>query len=360
MSELHLRVNHAAANDFRLNINVRFSGQAISALFGPSGSGKTTILNCIAGLRPDIGNAEVRFGSHSWQSKSAHAPPWKRPLGYVFQDSRLFPHLTVQGNLDYAAQRANGDGFAFEQVVDWLDVELLLPRPPTELSAGQQQRVAIARALMRNPQLLLLDEPLANLDKSAARDCLACLERINRESKLPMIYVSHQIDEVCAIANHVVILEQGKVTGAGPLLDLASRLDNRLAEDEAAAAILPAKVVGRDEHYGLSELLIDGVPIWVSASSPLGSHRRLRVPARDVSVCREKPQTSSIVNILPVTLVELRDVSNAHCMLRLRLNDKHLLARITRRSRDDLELKIGDRLYAQIKSTALLGDDLSP
>jgi molybdate transport system ATP-binding protein len=311
-------------------------------------------------LRPDISDADIRFGGQRWQGKNTHTPPWKRPLGYVFQDARLFPHLSVEGNLDYAARRAVGEAFSLEQVVEWLDIRPLLERRPERLSAGQQQRVAIARALMRNPRLLLLDEPLANLDRRAARDCLACLLRINRESKLPMIYVSHQIDEVCAIASQLVMLDNGRVSDTGPLLELAGRLDNRLVEDKDAAALLYAELAGSDARYGLAELRVDGVSIWVSASDAPGKRCRLRIPARDVSVCREKPQSSSIINILPVTLVDMRDVSGAHCMLRLRLNNEHLLARITRRSRDDLQLTPGDRLYALIKSTALLGDTLSP
>ena len=327
----------------------------MTALFGPSGSGKSTLLDCIAGLRPDIATARVRCDDEVWQGDGRALPPWQRRIGYVFQDARLLPHLSVAGNLDYAANRATPGGVGRDAVVAWLRLAPLLDRAAVSLSGGEQQRVAIGRALLRNPRLLLLDEPLANLDRPAAAECLRALLRVQRETALPMVYVSHQIEEVHGIADRVLLLRDGQLVGEGPLVDLAARLDSGLAEDDAAAAILPVTPGRIDPAYGLRELWVDDQALWVSAGEE-GTPRRLRIPARDVSVCREQPVATSILNVLRTTLVDQRDVGPAHCLLRLRLGEHHLLARITRRSRDELGLAPGDPLYAQIKSAALLGD----
>jgi molybdate transport system ATP-binding protein len=356
MSTLAVRIDHRNADGFTLQIETQIPLVGVTALFGPSGSGKTTILDCVAGLRPDIGTAGIAFDAQHWQSSAEQVPAWKRSVGYVFQDARLFPHMSVAQNLDFAAAHAVGDSMNRDQIVNWLGIETLLQRRPETLSAGQQQRVAIARALARNPRLLLLDEPLANLDRQAAQQVLDCLRQISRESALPMLYVSHQIEEVCAIADQILLIENGTLQAQGSLLELTSRLDTGLAEDESAAALLEVTVGERDTDYALTELRIEGQSLWVATQSAMGSRQRLRVPARDVSVCREHPQGSSILNILAVRLVDIRHLSEAHCLLRLQLGEQFLLARITRRSLDELALTNGDALFAQIKSTALLGE----
>ena len=353
MSTLKLRIAQRTASGFYLNIDTEFPLRGVTALLGASGSGKTSVLDCIAGLRRDLRDADLRCGPVVWQGRRRHTPPWQRRVGYVFQDARLFPHLSVAGNLSYAEARAGQSGMARAQVLRWLDLATLLERSPATLSAGQQQRVAIARALLRNPRLLLLDEPLANLDRPAAAEILRYLGLLSRETDLPMIYVSHQIEEVCAIADHLVLLEAGAIRAQGPLLDMAGRVDTHLAEDEAAAAILRVEAGACDARYRLMELRVEGQSLWVSAAS--AAPRRLRIPARDVSVCRERARGSSILNILEARIVAMREVSPAHCVLRLNLGEQHLLARITCRSRDELALQVGERLFAQIKSTALLG-----
>ena len=353
MSTLKLRVAQRSASGFYLDIDTEFPLRGVTALLGASGSGKTSVLDCIAGLRQDLRAALLRCGEIVWQDRRRYTPPWQRRVGYVFQDARLFPHLSVAGNLSYAEARAGQSGVARAQVLRWLDLAALLERSPATLSAGQQQRVAIARALLRNPRLLLLDEPLANLDRPAAAEILRCLGLLSRETDLPMSYVSHQIEEVCALADHLVLLEAGAIRAQGPLLDMAGRVDTHLAEDEAAAAILRVEAGAYDARYRLMELRVEGQSLWVSAAA--AGQRRLRIPARDVSVCRERARGSSILNILEARLVALREISPAHCVLRLSLGEQHLLARITCRSRDELALQIGERLFAQIKSTALLG-----
>jgi molybdate transport system ATP-binding protein len=350
---LSLKIAHGDATGFRLNVDTSLPPQGITALFGPSGSGKTTLLDCIAGLRRDVRDAQIRFGDDLWQHGQDRRPPWARPVAYVFQDARLFPHLSVRGNLDYARHRAGPDAPPLDEVASALDINALLDRQPQTLSAGQGQRVAIARALLSGPQLLLLDEPTANLDREAAAHCLRCLASAASNRKLPMLYVSHRIEEVASIADHLLLLREGKIEADGPLPQLLAQLDTQLAEEDSAAAILLARV-GEEDEDGLTALTADGEALYVSARAPAGSLRRLRVPARDVSVCRVRPQQTSILNVLPVVLEEMRPAGDAHSLLRLRLREQHLLARITRRSSRELDLRPGDQLFAQIKSSALL------
>ena len=283
-------------------------------------------------------------------------PPWQRGVAYVFQDGRLFPHLNVRQNLDYAdARRGSKGGATMEQVIHWLELEGLLQHTPATLSAGQKQRVAIGRALLSSPQLLLLDEPLANLDHSASQQCLAYLQQLARELDLPMLYVSHDIEEVSQLADHLVLLEQGTLIDQGPMIDLCGRLDTRLSREEQAAAIVLGSIGRHDPEYGLTELVVEGQTLLIaSAETAAGASRRLRIPARDVSVCRHKPEDSSILNILPVTLTQMEADGTARVLLRLALGSQYLLARITRKSANRLGLQEGDRLFAQIKSAALL------
>ncbi|KGE03173.1 Molybdenum transport ATP-binding protein ModC [Pseudohaliea rubra DSM 19751] len=240
-----------------------------------------------------------------------------------------------------------------------LGIEALLPRRPDTLSAGQKQRVAIARALLANPRLLLLDEPLANLDGEARRECLAALQEALRALAIPLLYVSHSIEEITGLAEELLVLGNGALVARGPLLELAGRLDSPLADEPDAAAIIEVTVTGAEPDYGLTRLALAGEPLWVTAPGGApGQRRRLRIPARDVSVCRTRPRDSSILNLLPVTLEDLRPTGDSHCLLQLAIDGQHLLARITRKSADTLALSPGDHLYAQIKSTALAGDNL--
>lgn len=360
-TELQISIRHAPPDGFSMHFDASLPLRGISALFGPSGSGKTTVLNCIAGLRQDLEMTQIRVGDTIWQNDTQRVHPWRRRVGYVFQDARLLPHLSVDGNLRFAESRAHSPDPSLrrEQVINWLQLADLLPQRPQTLSAGQAQRVAIARALLSRPQLLLLDEPLANLDRQASAHCLQCLSQVARESELPMLFVSHRIEEVASIAERLLLIDEGRLVGAGPLPELLTRLDSSLAEEENAAAVINAQVTSRDDTYGLTELNADGHPLFVASLAEVGASRRVRIPARDVSVCRHLPTETSILNILPVTLDSLRSVTNTHCLLRLRLAEQYLLARITERSRSELELKVGDSLYAQIKSSALL-DDRSP
>jgi molybdate transport system ATP-binding protein len=358
MSGLELRLTCPGEHDFRLQVDCTLPGRGVTALCGASGSGKTTLLDCIAGLRRPETGSRLRFRDETWLDSGHCTPPWLRGVGYVFSDARLFTHLDVSGNLRYALDRRHDRrGPALADVVDWLDLGDLLARRPETLSAGQGQRAAIGRALLGAPRLLLLDEPLANLDDAASDECLQRLQALARELDLPMLYVSHDIEEVSQLADHLLLLEGGRVVDQGPLIELCSRLDTRLSRDEGAAAILTAEVAGHDEAYGLTALALEGERLLVSRlPQPPGAARRVRVPARDVSLCRERPEDSSILNILPVTIEAIAASDDASLMLRLALGSQFLLARITRKSADRLALAPGERVFAQIKSTALMLD----
>lgn len=356
MTGLALRINCPGERDFRLQLDCELPARGITAVYGPSGSGKSTLLDCIAGLRQPGADAVIRFGSKTWQAGTHFTAPWDRRVGYVFQDARLFPHLNVQQNLDYALTRRPTAGeISPDKVIAWLELEDLLASSPAALSAGQKQRVAIGRALLGAPRLLLLDEPLANLDHAASQQCLACLQRLADALDLPMLYVSHDIEEVSQLADYLVLLEQGQLVDQGSMLQLCSRLDTRLSHEEQAAAIVEASIARHDEYYGLTELSLAGQSLYVShLPQKPGQPRRVRIPARDVSVCRQRPLDSSILNILAVTLTELEDSGEARILLRLSLGSQHLLARITRKSAVELQLQVGDQLFAQVKSAALL------
>ncbi|MEH6582225.1 MAG: molybdenum ABC transporter ATP-binding protein [Halioglobus sp.] len=358
MSELKVRIKLNTAPTFQLAVDCSLPDRGITAIYGHSGSGKTTLLNCIAGLQTADAGSEIIYRGETWQSEQTLLPPWQRDIGFVFQDARLFPHLNVRQNLDYAIKRRRKSSkISLAMVSEWLHLEDLLQRPATQLSAGQKQRVAIARALLSAPRLLLLDEPLANLDKLARQQCLRYLHQLRDTLDLPMLYVSHDMEEVSQLADNLVLMNEGRIDDQGSVLDLCSRLDSRLSHEEQAATILIGDLQRHDVNFGLSELDVEGHTFYVKQMTlPTGARCRLRIPARDISICRERPTESSILNILPVTLQQIEQTSGARVLLRLALGGQYLLARITRKSVAELNLTVGDSLYAQIKSVALLSE----
>ena len=362
MKGLELRVNYKATSAFQLDIDCTVSEAGVTAIFGPSGSGKTTLLNCIAGLSSAGPDSEIIYRGEVWQSGERFVQPWERGVALVFQDARLFPHLSVQQNLEYATKRQRRpSSISTANVVEWLSLEEILHQSATALSAGQKQRVAIARALLSAPRLLLLDEPLANLDQAARRQCLHYLQKLRDIVDLPMLYVSHDMEEVSQLADELIILDNGSIEAQGSVLDLCSRLDTRLSHSESAATIVTGTVKRHDENFGLSELEVSASTIFVNhMSESVGANCRLRIAARDISICLERSTTSSILNILSVELVEIEQTSDTRILLRLALGKQYLVARVTRKSVTELNLKVGDALYAQIKSVALLSEVMEP
>jgi molybdate transport system ATP-binding protein len=355
---LEIALRCSGESEFQLDLACSIPDQGVTALCGASGSGKSTLLDCIAGLRkPNLGS-RIYFRDQKWLTPRHCSPAWQRRIGYVFQDARLFPHLTVAGNFDFASRRAQGEiPLSRTQLIEILGLADLLDQKPDTLSAGQKQRAAIGRALCSAPQLLLLDEPLANLDHQASAECLALLQALAQELDLPMLYVSHDIEEVSQIADHLLLLEEGKLQEQGLLMTLSSRLDTRLAHEEQAAAILLATISAQDDAFALTQMALEGQTLQVNRLPlPVGTRRRLRIPARDVSICLDQPTQTSILNVLPVTIAEIEPPRGARLLLRLALGEQYLLARITRKSAERLGLKAGDKVFAQIKSVALLSE----
>lgn len=265
MNTLSLQLHCSEPGGFALTVDVDLPDHGVTAVYGPSGSGKTTLLECISGLRRGGDESLVSYRGELWEGPGHFLPPWQRRIGFVFQNARLFPHLSTDQNLDYGRRRRTDPGqVSRQQVITWLELEPLLERSPASLSAGQRQRVAIGRALLCSPQLLLLDEPLANLDHRARDQCLAYLQTLQSQLNLPMIYVSHDIGEVSQLADHLLLLEQGEVAAQGPLLDLCGRLDTRLAHDEQAAAILWGTIKRHDTGFGLTELDVEAETVYVN------------------------------------------------------------------------------------------------
>jgi len=347
--------------DFALNVDLALPGRGVSALYGHSGSGKTTCLRCIAGLEK-AADGLIRINGETWQdsARGVFLAPHKRSLGYVFQEASLFPHLTVKGNLEFGLRRipAHERRVQLDHASELLGIDHLLTRQPGNLSGGERQRVGIARALLTSPKLLLLDEPLAALDTKRKSEILPYLERLHDELEIPMLYVSHSQDEVARLADHLVLLNDGKVLASGPIGETLARLDLPLAMGDDAGVVIEGTVIAYDSAYQLLTVRLPDSPLTIRvAHSPLqpGKPLRFKIQARDVSLNLQPDEHSSILNRLPVTIVSEVPADNAaHVLVRMNAGGTPLLARITRFSRDQLQLHPGLQLWAQIKSVALL------
>ncbi|MBP5997200.1 MAG: molybdenum ABC transporter ATP-binding protein [Azonexus sp.] len=344
--------------DFVLDVDLTLPGRGVTALFGHSGSGKTTLLRAMAGLeRAPAGRFAI--GDEVWQdeSRGCFVPPHRRALGVVFQEASLFPHLSVRGNMEFGQKRASTatGGFALPEIAELLGITHLLERAPGQLSGGERQRVAIARALLAAPRILLMDEPLAALDLKRKLEILPYLERLHGELSIPIIYVSHAPDEVARLADHLVLLDQGRVVASGPLNAVLSRIDLPAAFADDAGVVIEAAIAAH-EADDLTRLEFAGGRILVSQRhEPVGTRLRCRIHARDVSLALAPPLQTSILNSVAATVVELAPTNTpGHVLVRLDVAGTPLLARITRRSADRLAIGPGLALHAQIKAVALL------
>ena len=358
--EARFRLQFASnkAASFALDVDLHLPGQGIIALFGHSGSGKTTLLRCMAGLQA-CENASMLVNGRVWQNHNSNLPVHKRGLGYVFQEASLLPHLDVKANLLYALKRtAKQAASHFKQIVTMLDLEPLLRHQPQQLSGGERQRVAIARALLTQPSLLLMDEPLASLDISRKQEIMPYLEKLKATANIPIIYVSHDINEVVRLADHMVVLEQGKVAANGPINQVLPQIAGLAGLSEDASVILPAIVINKDPKWHLIQVAIANTQatLWLRDNKQaMGQPMRIRVLAKDVSVSLSEQQDSSILNRLPATVAGFhQDYDSAMILLELQLDGCSLMARITHRSREHLQLQVGTRVWAQIKSVALI------
>lgn len=339
-------------------IEALFSGSSgVTALFGQSGAGKSTVTNMIAGLlRPQRGrivvNDEVLFDAE----RQIDLPARARRIGHVFQDARLFPHLTVRSNLTFA-RWAGGrrDARPLEEVVELLGVANLLDRKPGSLSGGERQRVAIGRALLSAPRLLLMDEPLASLDHARKADILPYLDRLRSEAGIPIIYVSHALEEVARLSQTLVIISKGRSIAFGPVADILARTDlGRATGRHEASALLEGIVSRVDENWGLSDVDIGGQLIQVPGlEAPLGEAIRLRIRARDVAIATQAPANISIRNALEGKVHSITDETGPYTEVLCRVGEQTLRVRLTRASAADLALAPGRNVFLLIKSVAI-------
>ncbi|HHC73329.1 MAG TPA: molybdenum ABC transporter ATP-binding protein [Thiotrichales bacterium] len=347
-----------ARGAFVLEVDLELPVEGVTALFGPSGCGKTTLLRAIAGLE-SCHCGRLKVGHQVWQERGHCLPTHRRAVGYVFQEANLFPHLSVRGNLEYGWKRAPAAErrVSFDQVVVLLGQEPLLERRIRGLSGGERQRVAIARALLASPRLLLMDEPLAALDEASRESLLESLERLRGTLAIPMLYVTHSQREVGRLADHLVLMEAGRIRASGPVEELLTRTDLPLARAADAEAVIEAEVAGRDERYHLLRLRFGGGEFLVpEAGRRVEGRVRLRILARDVALALERPRATSVLNVFPAVVESLASVNDAQVVVRLAVEGGgHVLSRITRRSADALGIAPGLRLFAQVKSVALMG-----
>jgi molybdate transport system ATP-binding protein len=339
---------------FALDVAFDAPESGVTALFGPSGCGKSTILAAVAGLlRPQEGRVAIGGDVLLDTTRGIALPPERRRCGVVFQDARLFPHLSVETNLRYGLRRAprDADGPGFDDVVALLGIEPLLTRRPAGLSGGERQRVALGRALLARPRLLLMDEPLAALDAARRAEVLPFLARLRDVARLPILYVTHALDEVDALADHLVLLDHGRVLADGPVTMLSGRTDLPLAARRDAGVLLDC-TVGAAPLDGLTRLDFAGGALVTTLHPGMpGTRLRVRVRARDIAVAIEEPRGISTQNILLATLTDIQPAGEGQeVFLRLAIGPSELLARITRDSVRRLALRPGMPLWALVKA----------
>ncbi|AMG66810.1 molybdenum ABC transporter ATP-binding protein ModC [Providencia stuartii] len=340
--------------ELALEVNTSLPTESITAIFGVSGAGKTSLINVIGGLtKPNRGRIVLNGRTLVDIEKGICLPPEKRHIGYVFQDARLFPHYRVKNNLRYGmAPEMKG---RFDEIVALLGIEKLLNRFPITLSGGEKQRVAIGRALLTAPEILLMDEPLASLDLPRKRELLPYLEKLSQDVKIPILYVSHSLDEILRLADKVIVMAQGKVKAFGALEEVwASSALRPWLQQETLSSVLNVICHGHHPDYEMTAVIVGSQKLWIPRiDTERGGQLRLRIDASDVSLVLEKPQVSSIRNILSAEVVEWIE-DGEQVDVKLDLGEQHYLwARITRWARDELSIRKGRRVYAQVKSVSL-------
>lgn len=355
---LDLKLRHRFGA-FALDIDLA-APAGVTALYGRSGAGKSSVVNAIAGLlRVDEGR--IALGGRVLQDSATGlwVPTHRRKVGYVFQDDRLFPHMTVRQNILYGAP----SGADPSPVVDLLDIGQLLDRRPAGLSGGEAQRVAIARALMSGPEILLMDEPLASLDAERKAAILPYLARLRDEARLPILYVSHALEEVAQLANTLVLIGDGRVIAKGAVTEILS--DPALARHvgiRGAGAVIEARIA-RHHEDGLTELMAPGGPLYVPGRiGQPGQNVRLRIEAQDVMLSIDRPTGISALNVMECSISDLKEGDGPGVLVQLTAGDgkARVLSRITRRSADALGLRIGMPIHAVVKTVSVAPGDIGP
>ena len=350
-------------SEFALDVAMQLPARGISVLYGASGSGKTTLLRCMAGLERGA-QGLVRVADTVWQSSDIGfaLPTHQRPLGYVFQEASLFAHLNVRGNVMFGLQRVRSPKAQahLDKALELLGITHLMDRAVSGLSGGERQRVAIARALATAPELLLLDEPLSALDAPRKQEVLPWLEKLRDELHIPMIYVTHSLEELTRLGDHVVVLEQGRIKTSGPVAQTLTALELQGGDSHELGVLLDGRVTERDAQWHLLRVDFAGGHLWVrDDGAALGTQVRWRVLAKDVSIATQAPEHTSIQNHWHAVITQaVEDTHPSQMLVRMRLQhsnaDSHLVARITQRAWHSLGLQVGQPVWAQVKSVAML------
>lgn len=350
-----MRLSFALAAEypgFLLDARAGLELSGVTALFGPSGAGKSTVLAAIAGFRPGLG--KVTADGTQWDGGPRPLPAHRRPVGMVFQDGRLFEHKSAAGNLNYAARRADLDGpeLDMDDVVAALDLKPLLPRSAATLSGGERQRVAIGRALLTRPRLMLMDEPLAALDRARKAQILPLIADLPRRFGIPVIYVSHQLDEIVQVADRMVAMHAGQITGEGPVAEMISVLDPALTGRFEASSVLDGRVSALDEDFRMLAVDLGAARLWLPnmGRATLGEPVRVRIRARDVSIAIGEVAGLSIRNRLPGRITRIETDGGPFAEIVLDCDGRPLRARISRMAVADLGLAEGQQVWALIKS----------
>ena len=360
--------------DFDLDIQAQIPSSGITAIFGRSGAGKTSIINAVSGLKnPDSGSISINQRVLFDSQKGINLAVEKRDIGYVFQESRLFPHYKVKGNLLYGVKSKAYFGNNqlpgnFYQVIDLLGLSELLDRYPADLSGGEKQRCAIARALLSEPKVLLMDEPLASLDLPRKKEVMPFLESLAQEIQIPILYVTHSLDEILHLADHMLLMDSGRVVGSGDIETMWASSAFKPWHDEAdLSTIFKGTIKQHHQRYTLTYVEIaPGCGVWMSGiDANVDESVRIRIHASDVSLALTQSTDTSIRNILPAKVVELAPVTDPAQPVSVCLTigegevEHYLWANITAWAYEDLQLEIGQRVFAQIKGVKMTNKDMA-
>lgn len=341
--------------DFNVEANFEIPQKGVLGIFGHSGSGKTTLLRCLAGLEKQA-EGLIKVNGKIWLDETKKLSIQQRNVGYVFQEGRLFPHLSVLKNLEYGAHRclacrAENESMDREHLLALLNIGHLLKRYPFQLSGGEKQRVAIARALLKKPQMLLLDEPLASLDEKRKQEILPYLEKLHEELNIPMLYVSHNLDEMLRLCDYMLVMEQGQQVFNGSMHDALVSPESPLARVENAVAVLEGTVSKQEKEFDISTVhTINGNRFQVPGLMAIGKHVRLIVFASDVSVTKEKASDTSILNIIKGRVAAVLDKKRGRVLLQIDCNQDVLLSLISVKSFKTLQLSPGVDVFIQLKA----------
>ena len=343
---------------FHLNVDVSIPDQGVTVVFGPSGAGKTTFLRCLAGLEPTAQRV-IHLRDEVWQDSKTRrcVPPHRRGVGYVFQDANLFQHLCVRKNLEYASRRASNGGVGLREVVERLGLSPILERHTADLSGGERQRVAIARALLSNPRLLLMDEPVSSLDEVSRREILSDVRALPHRLSIPIVYVTHSLQEALRLADHMLWLVDGEVKLSAPPDSVVRDAKFARWQADAAAVVLSAVVDTHDDKHYLTRLIGPWGPIYTRRyAGETGQPVRVQVRARDVSLSLDSEARSSILNEFQMAVLQIHGAKGGEVMVELAQEgaDVTLLARVTELSRERLDLQPGSPVYARVKSVAVV------